>query len=129
MHVIYLLIIFAVTVLANFSISMNMATIPGTPAMCRPQTSYTRTMTTASACCGDTDGTTGTCNCSPMPYMPCLLSSTIKIPSLDWDKGNRYSKWLRFRIELDSIFDTPTSACLTAKNQIALIVHWMGPEM
>ena len=41
MHVIYLLI-FAVTVLMTFSISMNMVTIPGTPAMCGASTSYTR---------------------------------------------------------------------------------------
>ena len=63
------------------------------------------------------------------PYMPSLLSSAIKIPSSDWDKGNRYSEWLRFRIELDSIFDTPTYTSLTAKDQIALMLHWMGPEM
>ena len=45
------------------------------------------------------------------------------------DKGNRDSKWLRFRIELEFIFNTPIYTSFTAKDQIALIVHWMGPEM
>ena len=111
------------------SISMNMVTIPGTAVMCRVPTSYTRVMTTPGAHSDDTNGTTGTCSGSPTPYMFSLPSSAIKIPSFDWDKGNRYSEWLRFRIELDSIFDTPTYASLTTKDHIALIVHGMGPKM
>ena len=95
MHALYLLIIFAVTVLTTFSISINMATMPGTPTMCRAPTSYTRVTTTTSAHSDDRDETTDTCNGSPTPSLP---SSGIKIPSFDWDKGNRYSKWLRFRI-------------------------------
>ena len=128
MHVIYLLIIFAVTVLRTFSVSMNMVTIPGTPVMCRAPTSYSRATTTASACSDHTDRTTGTCNGSPKPYMPSFPSSTIKIHSFDWDKL-RYSEWLRFRTEFDSIFDTPTYSSLTAKDQIVLIVHWLDREM
>ena len=58
MHAIYLLIIFAVTVLTTFSISMNMATISGTPAMYRAPTSYTRGVTTTSAHSDETDRTT-----------------------------------------------------------------------
>ena len=106
----------AVTVLTTFSIPMNMVIIPGTPAMCRSPTSYTRAMTTTSACFDDTDGNTGTCNGSPTPYMPILPSSAIKIPSFHWDKGNRYFEYMRFQIELYSIFDTPTYASLTAKD-------------
>ena len=116
MHIIHLLIIFTVPVLMTFSISMNMAIIPGTPAVDRAQNFYTRAMTTTSACSDDTDETTGTCNGSPTPYVPILPSSAIKIPSIDWDKGNRNSEWLRFRIELDSIFDTSTYGSLTAKD-------------
>ena len=129
MHAIYLLIIFTVTVLTTFSISINMATIPGTPAMCRVPTSYTWAMTTTSAHSDDTDGTTGSYIGSPTPYIPILPLSAIRIPSFGWDRGNRYSKWLRFRIELDSIFDTLTYASLTAKDWIALIMHLMGTEM
>ena len=114
MHAIYLLTMFDVTVLMPFTISMNMITIPCTPPMCRATTSYTRAMTTTSACGHDTGGTTGTHNGSSTPYKPILPSSAIKTPSFDWDNGNRYSKWLRFRIELDSVFDTPTYASLTA---------------
>ena len=128
MHAMFLLIVF-VAVLITFSISMNVVTIPGTPAVWRAPTSYTRALTTTSACSDDTDGTTGTCNGSPKPYAHSLPSSAIKIPSFDWDKGNRNSEWLSLRIELDSILDTPTHVSLTAKDQIALIVHWMGPEM
>ena len=76
--------------------------------MCRAQTSYIRAITTTSACSDDTAGTTGTCNGSPMPYMPSLPSSVIKSPSFDWDMGIRYSYWLRFQIELDSISNTTT---------------------
>ena len=104
-----------------------MVNIPGTPAMCRA--SYTRAMITTSACHDYTDGTTGTYKGSPTPYMPNLLSSAITIPSFDWDKSNRYSKWLSLRIELNSIFDTPTYTGLTAKDQITLTVHCIGPEM
>ena len=43
--------------------------------------------------------------------------------------GVTVTEWLGFRMELDSIFNTPTYASLTAKDQIASIVHWMGPEM
>ena len=106
-----------------------MVTFPGTPAMCRAPTSYTKAMTSISAWCDNMDGTTCTCNGSPTPYVPSLPSSANRTPSLDWDRGNRYSEWLRFRIKLDSIFDTPTYSSLTAKDQIALLVHWMGPEM
>ena len=116
MHVIYLLIIFAVTVLMIFSISMNMVTIPGTQAMCQVPTSYARVTTTTSAHCDDTDRTTGTCNGSPIHYVPSLPSSAIQIPAFDWNKDNRYSEWLRFRIELDPVFDTPTYASLKAKD-------------
>ena len=91
MHTTYLLIIFAVTVLMTFSISMNMVIIPDTPAMCRALISYTRTMTTTFACSDNTEGITGTCNGCPTPYMPCFSSSVIKIPSFGRDKGNRYS--------------------------------------
>ena len=61
--------------------------------------------------------------------MASLTSSAFEIPMFDWDKGNRYSEWLRLRIKLDSIFDTPVYASLKAKDQLVLIVHWMGPEM
>ena len=116
MYNIYLLITFAVSVLMNFNISMNIVTISGIPAMCRATTSYTRAMATTSACSDDTDGATGACNGSSTPYLPSLPSSAIQIPSFDWDKCNRYSKWLRFTIELDSIFDTPAYASLRAKD-------------
>ena len=89
MHAMYLLLISAVNVFMIFSFWINMATIPDTPAVCKAPTSYT-------------NGTTGTCNGSPLPYMSSLPSSAIKIHSFDWGQGNRYSKWLRFRIELDS---------------------------
>ena len=72
MHAICLLLIYAVTVLTTFSISITVVTIPGTQTMCRPSTSYTRETTTTSACSDDTDGTTGTCNSSPTPYVPSL---------------------------------------------------------
>ena len=55
MQAIYLLIIFAVTVLTSFSISMNMAMVQGTSAVCRAPTSYTMAMTTPSACSDDTE--------------------------------------------------------------------------
>ena len=129
MHATYLLLISAVTVLMTFSISMNMVNIPGTPVMCRAPTSYTRAATTTSACPDDTDKTTDTGNGSPTPYMPSLPSSANMTHSFAWDKGNRYSQWLRFRIELDSLFDTPTYVSFTAKDQSALIVHWIGPEI
>ena len=83
MHAIYLLIIFGVTVLMTFSISMNMVTIQGTLAMCRVQTSYIRVTTTTNACSDDTDGTIGACNGSPAPYVPSLPSSAIKLPCFD----------------------------------------------
>ena len=108
MHTTYLLIIFAATVLITFSISMNMLTIPDTQAIYRALISYTRAKTTIIACSDNTEGITGTCNGCPTPYMPSFPSSLIKTPSFGRDKGNRYSKYLRFRIELDSIFDTPT---------------------
>ena len=80
--------------LVTFGISINIVTIPDSPAMVGTPTSYTRVMTTTSAHSDNTDGTTGTCNGSPSPYVPRLPSSAIKISSFDWDKGNRYSKWL-----------------------------------
>ena len=126
MYDIYLMLVSAVTVLMTCSISINLVTIQDTPGVCRALTSYPRATTTVSACFDDTDGTTGTCNGSQTPYVSSLPSSAIKIPSFDWDKGNRYSEWLRFRIELDSIFDTPTCASLTCNDQTALIVHWMA---
>ena len=126
MHAIHLLLISAVTMLMAFSILINMSTISSTLAMCRALTTYTRALTTPHAYSYDTDGPTGTLNGSPKLYAPTLPSSAIKIPSFDWDKGKRYPEWQRFRIELDSIFDTPTYASLTAKNQIVLILHWMG---
>ena len=51
MHALYILIIFiyAVTVVTNLSVSMNLGTIPSMPAMCRDPTSYTMTVTTTSA--------------------------------------------------------------------------------
>ena len=70
MHAIDLLISFAVNVLTTFSISMNMASI------------LTRAVTTTSAHLDDTNGTIGTCNGSPTPYVPSLPSSAIEIPSL-----------------------------------------------
>ena len=92
-----------------------MVIIPGTQAMCRVPTSYTGTTTTTSAHSDDTDGTTGTCNGSPKHYLTSLCLFAIKIPSFDWDKGNGYSEWLRFRIEIDFTLDTPTYASFTAK--------------
>ena len=47
---------FAVTELMTFGISMNMVTIPDTPAVCRAPTSYTRAMITTSGCSDNTDG-------------------------------------------------------------------------
>ena len=114
MHVVYLLIIYIVTVLMTFSISINLATIPGKPAVCRAPISYTRGMTTTSAHSDDTDETIGTCNGSATPYMPSLPSSVIRISSFDWENGNKYSEWLSFRIELDSVFGTPTYTSLTS---------------
>ena len=108
---------------------MNMVTIPAHQLCAEAPTSYTRATTTTSAYSDDTDGTAGTCNGSPTPFMSSLPLSAIKITSFDRDKGNRYSEWLRLRIEFDSIFDTPTYAHLTAKDQIALIVYGMGPDM
>ena len=70
----------------TFSISMNMATIPSKPAMCRAPTSYTRATTTTRAHSDHTDRTTGTCNGSQTPFIPSLPSSSNKIPSFDWDK-------------------------------------------
>ena len=128
MYAIYLLINFAVTVLTTFSISMSMVSIPGTTAMCRAPTPSTRVTATTTACSDDTDGTRGTCNGSSTPYVPSLSSSAIRIPTFDWDMGNRYSEWLKFIKELYSIFYTPTYTSLTAKDHISLIVHWMGPE-
>ena len=93
-----------------------MEAILGTPAVCRAQMSYARTMTTTGACSANTDGTTGTCNGSPIHYMLCLPTSAIKIPSFDWDKGSRYSEWLRFAKELDFTFDISTYASITPKD-------------
>ena len=106
-----------------------MVAIPGTPAMCRVATSYTRQKLLLVLALTIQMRTTGTFNGSTTPYTSSLPSSAIKIPSFDWDKGNMYSDSLRFRIDLDSILHTPTYASLTAKDQIALIVHWMDPEM
>ena len=80
MHAIYLLFTFAVTVLMAFNEHGNYLRHT---AVCRAPTSYTRTITTTIEHSDNTDGTTGTCNGSPTPYVPILSSSAIKIPSFD----------------------------------------------
>ena len=70
MHAIYLLLISAVNMLTTLSISINMVTIPGKPAVYRTPTSYTGAMATIDPCSDDTNGTMGTCNGSPTPYVP-----------------------------------------------------------
>ena len=73
-------------------------------------------MITTSVCSDVTDGTTGTSNGSPTPYVPSLPSSAVKIPSLIGTLVTGTLEWLTFRTELESTFDTLTYTSLTAKD-------------